>query len=208
MRASAKKTDAALRGGYTLVEFLVAIGLLVLIGMIVYQFTYSVITYSRILTSQLIAQNEVRKTVDVMVEELRTMATSDSGAYPIEAAATSSLTFYSSIDNTPSKERVRYFLQGSTLEKGVIQATGTPPTYPAASEVVTPLVNLIVNGTTSIFSYYDGSYGGTSSPLTLPVIISSVRYIKLSVIVDDNNRSPNPIMVTSSVTLRNLKDNF
>ncbi len=69
--------------------------------------------------------------------------------------------------------------------------------------------NVVASSTLPIFQYYPATYDGTGSALSIPVTISSVRLVKITVIIDnDPNRSPVPMIVTSSVTLRNLKDNL
>jgi hypothetical protein len=137
------------------------------------------------------------------------MSPSAMGAYAIVQAATSSLTFYDDIDNDSSIEKVRYFLSGSTLKKGVVEPSGSPLNYNGTETIKELVHNIANNATTSIFSYYDSSYAGTSSPLALPVNVLSVRLIKVSLVIDsDPLKPPAPIYMSTQVSIRNIKDNL
>ncbi len=196
--------------GFTLVELLVSISIFIVVLWISSLFQRDIFFYNPNLQSSLNAQLDARHLVKVMIAELRKTSPSDNGVYPIELATSTALTFYSDVDGNGSVEKVRYFLSGSSLRRGVITPTGNPAVYNSGSEQLTTLVNSIVSSSTlPIFQYYSSSYAGTSSPLSIPVDIPSVRLIKITVIIDsDPNRSPVQIVVSSNVSLRNLKDNL
>jgi hypothetical protein len=67
--------------------------------------------------------DEARKGIDKMGRDIRELAYSDNGSYPIVSTATSSFSFYSDVDRDASTELVRYYLVGSILYKGVTKAT-------------------------------------------------------------------------------------
>jgi hypothetical protein len=125
-------------------------------------------------------------------------------------ASSTALTFYSDLDGNGVKEQVRYFMSGKSLKKGVIVPTGSPLVYNSGNEVVNTLVSDVVSSSTlPMFQYYSSAYDGTTSALVQPVTASSVRLIKINVIIDrDPGRAPSQIVTTSQVTLRNLKDNL
>jgi len=114
------------------------------------------------------------------------------------------------VDSDGVKDRVRYFLSGSTIKRGVLAPSGSPLAYVDANEELTILISGFVSSSTlPLFQYYGATYTGASPPLSLPVDTSSVRLIKITVIIDtDPVHSPAPIIVTSQVNLRNLKDNL
>ena len=147
-----------------------------------------------------------------MSNEIRSASESNLGAYPIVTAATSTFTFFSDLNNDGLKEQVRYFVSGSTLQKGVITPTGNPYVYTSGSEVDTIVVSNLTNGgstTLPVFQYYDDSYTGTSSPLAQPVSVAAVRVVKINFVIDaDPNRSPTSRVVTTQVEIRSLKDNL
>ncbi len=195
--------------GFTLVETLVALGIFLVIALLLANFGKSIFFLNGSLQSNLSAQTDAQRIVKAMVFELRSASPSSVGAYPIASVSTSSLTFYSDIDKTTYKEQVRYFLQGSNLIKGVTEPSGSPLTYNLANEKQQTLLHDVISTSTPIFDFYDSNFTGTSSPLSYPVNIPSIRLVKITVTIDrDPNRSPTSISVTSEVTLRNLKDNL
>lgn len=196
--------------GFTLVETLVSLAILMFVVMIASIFQKDIFSLNYTLQAGLNAQLDARHLVKVMVAELRKTTQSSTGAYPIESASSTGVTFYSDVNNNGSIDKVRYFLSGTTIKKGVITPTGNPLTYNSANEVTTTLINsVIASSTLPIFQYYPTTYTGTTSPLSFPVDVPSIRLVKITVIIDqDPNRSPVQIVVTSSVSLRNLKDNL
>jgi len=194
--------------GFSLIEVLIAIsifGLLIVSIMAIYLTSWR---YNSIVWEQLSTQNEGRKVTQDFVNEVRTASASSIGAYPIQSVSTSSIIFYTNLDADTLRERVRYFLSGTTFKKGVIKPTGNPLTYNTANEVITDIAHDIANGTTSIFYYYDGSYSGSQSPLASPVDVTKIRVIRIVLKLDENPRlTPAPFYVESKGMLRNLKDN-
>ncbi|TSC70145.1 MAG: Uncharacterized protein CEO12_541 [Parcubacteria group bacterium Gr01-1014_46] len=196
--------------GVTLVELIVSVAILSAIMLVVSTFQKDVFSLNTNLQSSLNAQLEARHLIKTIVSELRKTTQSAIGSYPIELASSTGITFYSDVGNNGSIDKVRYYLSGKTIKKGVITPTGNPPVYNAGSEVTTTLLNYVTaSSTLPIFQYYLSSYAGTSTPLSIPPNISTIRLIKITVIIDtDPNRSPTPIIATSQVSLRNLKDNL
>jgi len=195
--------------GFTLVEVLVAMGITILItGGIVSIFLYS-IKSNKVVWEQLSTQNEGRKAIQDFTNELRTATASSIGAYSIATAEANSIIFYSNIDTDSLRERVRYFLDGVILKKGVIKPTGNPLSYVPANEVIVPVVHDIANGANPIFVYYDENYeGGVGTPLIQPVDVTKIRMVKISLdMEEDPNASPVPFHIETKVEIRNLKSN-
>ena len=198
------------KSGFTITEILVSVGILVFIGLAIASFSGDIFFLNNSLQSNLSVQIDARRVLRTMVSELRGASPSSLGAYPLSQVGTSSLIFYSNIDSDSYKERVRYFLQGDKLMRGILKPSGSPLSYNVANESMEVLINDVVNSsTTPIFQYFDNSYSGTSLPLADPVNILSVRLVQVTVLIDhDTGRDPGPISVTSMGTLRNLKDNL
>ena len=197
------------KSGFSVIEVLVSILILSLIGLAVYSFQNDVFSLNRIISGSLTAQDEARRALKIMSAEIRTASPSSLGAYALAQTATSSLTFYSNIDSDSFKERVRYFLNGATLKKGVIKPSGTPLTYNPANEAVSELVHDVANATTSIFSYYDENYDGTTQALAEPIDTATVRLVKITIMIDkDSQTPPGPMTLTTQISMRNLKDNL
>lgn len=169
-------------------------------------FIASIFRYNRSLSSGLDAQRTVQRYLTGISQELRTASPSSLGAYPIETATATSLTFYANIDADNYKERLRYFISGTSLRRGVLKPSGNPLVYTSANEQVTTVVENVTN--TDIFSYYDQNYDGTSAALVFPVSTTAIRLIKIRVVTDrEPTTTPTPYEGVTSVEIRNLKAN-
>lgn len=202
-------TNIFLSKGFTLIEIVVTVAVVGVIAIVAGSFNRDSISFSRIFQSGLNASDEARRILRPMSNEIRSASPSSAGAYAIESATSTSFIFFSDIDGDGLKERVRYYLSGTTLKKGVIKPSGIPAVYSSGSEVITDIVHGIQNGATPIFDYYDSSYDGTISALSQPVNISIVRLIKITFIIDtDTSKPPAATTISTQVSFRNLKDNL
>ena len=155
--------------GFTIIEILVAVAILGLITIVVSSFQVNVIKYNKSAADSLQSAMDARSILRTMVKELRSMSIGNNGAYPLEEAAISSITFYSDIDSDGLKEKIHYFSEGTTLKKGVIIPTGSPYTYLSSDEKFQILAYSIKNSEANpLFEYFDDTYTGTSSPLSFP----------------------------------------
>lgn len=140
--------------------------------------------------------------------QLRQLKDSDTGAYPLVEAEPQRIVFYSDTNGDGVTERIRYELQGTDLERGVVLPSGAPLTYNLAAEAVTTVAVRIQNGGEAIFTYYGGNYPEDDTPLT-PADLTEVKYIQFRLVVDyDPMQEPDAIDVVSQVQLRNLKTNL
>jgi type II secretory pathway pseudopilin PulG len=193
--------------GFTLIEIIIFIGLAAGILIVLAGFVNNISSFSVYFQSSLSAEADIQQTLNTITPEMRAMAQSNLGNYPIEAASATTLIFYSDIDHDGLAERVRYFVNGLTLQKGVIKPTGQPLQYVTGNEVINNVVRNIVSGST-VFSYFSDSYTGTENPMSLPIDIQRVRIIKITLSVDENvNVDPGPITLSAQVTPRNLRSN-
>lgn len=201
---------AKTKRGMTLAEIILVVAIISIIVVGIGSFQRDIFFYSSTTQADLNAQMEGRRAIRTIVSELREASQSSLGSYPIAVAATSSITFFTDIDNDNLKEQLRYYIQDRKLFKGVIKPTGNPLVYNPNAEVVSTILTDVSNSTsTPAFQYFDTNYAGTSTPLALPVDIPSVRLVKIQLVVDrDPGRSPNPLTITSQVSIRNLKDNL
>jgi hypothetical protein len=196
--------------GFSFVEIIIAVAITALVFNVVSKFAVDVFSLNSVISGNLNTQLDARHVVKVMVAELRKTSPSSLGSYPLVLAGSTAVTFYSDIDNDGLKDRVRYFIDGKLLKKGVVMPTGSPLSYDDGSEKISTLMSGVVSSSTQpIFQYYSSSYYGTGVALSQPVNVSNVRLIKITVMIDiDPNRSPIPFAVISSVAMRNLKDNL
>ena len=191
--------------GLSFVEMLVAIGVFVIIMLALSSsllYFYRANSYS---IEQSFAVNAARRGVEILVRDLREATFSDEGAYPLVSGDAYSVSFYSDIDRDESVEKVRYFLDGGVLKKGVVNASGDPPSYTGA-EAVSVVSDNVRNETqgVSIFRYYDKNRGEI---FNVGLNLTDVVFVTVNLIVNVNpNRLPNEFTLRSSATIRNAKN--
>ncbi|MDO8469968.1 MAG: carbohydrate binding domain-containing protein [bacterium] len=156
--------------GFTLIEFIVAMGfsviVLAVVGVTESQFTQ----VAGFVNQELSNQQGLDQVMQTFQTEARSMGPSSIGAYSIEVASSSQFVFYSDVDSDGIYERVRYSFTSTTFERGIIEPTGNPLTYATSTETVRTLVTNVVS-TSSRFTYYNSTYTGESVNST-----SSVEY--------------------------------
>ena len=199
-------TQRSSQSGFTLLEILIASGISIMAIAIVSTLALDVTGFGTSLGGRLEQEMELEPVLRQMVTEIRSMGPADNGAYPVAQAEAQTLTFYTDVDNDGKLERVRYFLDGTTLKRGVIAPTNTlPVTYPPANETVTEVVHYLVPGST-IFTYYPEGYPPSLTPMPAPVEISKIRLITVTGTIDrDVNAEPGPTTLSISATIRNLR---
>jgi prepilin-type N-terminal cleavage/methylation domain-containing protein len=196
--------------GMTLVEVLVTASILVVVMMAVAAFQYNVVNYNRSTQIRLTNIQDATSILKIITRELRASTISGNGSYAINAAATSSITFFADIDSDGLPEQLRYYLAGNTMYRGLIKPVGSPAVYNPAQETLKIIATGIVNSAaTPVFEYYTGTYTGTSTSMTYPLVLTSIRLIKTNITIDtDPNKSPVLRTFSTQAALRNLKDNL
>lgn len=193
--------------GFTLIETLVGVLIFVMIMLAISMFSRNTWIYNSFISAGLNNSSSITKVLKTMSSEIRTASTAETGAYVISNATATSFTFYSDIDSDGAKEKIRYFLSGNLMRKGVTEPTGSPFTYNPANEVITTLIPNVNNSTN--FEYFDKNYDGTTPPLSFPVDISSIRLVKINITIDnDPNKAPTANVFSTQISIRNLKDNL
>lgn len=196
--------------GFTLIEILIAMGIFTGLAVLMSTFGKDIFVNNTFIQDSLVTESEARGALKRAIAELRAASPSNNGLYPLAVVDKNTLTFFSDIDKDGLRERVRYFVATSSLQRGVTKPTGAPAVYIQANESLSTAVHDLVNPTsTPVFAFYADTYNGTSSPLAWPVNIPDVRLVKMTIIIDTNPaRSPTVMTFTSQVTIRNLKDNL
>jgi type II secretory pathway pseudopilin PulG len=196
--------------GISLLETIFALGIFTLITIGASWFFSSTIRANKVVWAELSGHSDSRRVLARMVEDARRTELSSTGAYPIATATTNTLIFYANIDTDALKERIRYSLVTTTIQRGVVKPTGNPLQYVTSTEQVVTLARNIVNSTQGIplFSYFDQSYTGVEAPLASPVSSTQIHMIKMQLEVEDDPiASPAPFYAQTTVQLRNLKTN-
>lgn len=180
-------------------EMLIVISIGLIIGLAISNFGRSIFIQNYTVSKSLIAEGEAKMALTKIVDELRRAQPASNGSYPIELASSTAIIFYSDVNNDGLRERVHYWLDGKILRRGLTKPFGQYSNYTTNSESSSVLVNNVINTNGTIFNYYNDSYDGVASSLSLtqPVDVRSVNLVK----IDLGNLS-------SQVMLRNLKDNL
>lgn len=190
-------------GGYTALEVIVVIGITSLVLGII---TGSVLSFYKSNTNtleQAIQVDSARKGVEYLVRDLREASFADDGSFPIIQNSSTSISFYSDVDRDFSVEKIRYFLEGTTLKKGITNAVGSPPLYTGTEQVtsVSEYIRNIEQGI-PVFRYYTAS----STEIASGANPTNVSFVTLDLVVNvDVNRLPGQFTLHSSATIRNLR---
>lgn len=198
------------KNGFTLLELLVAIGIFVLISLSAAWFVIHGFRYNKIIWDQLLTQSEGRKVLQQVVDAVRKAEESSIGGYSIATAQDYELIVYANMDEDGYKERVRFWLDGTTLKRGIIKPSGNPLQYQSSAEAVVEIAHSVVNiaRNTPLFLYYNQDYDGSGAPLSQPVATGEIRVVRVQMELEENpDESPVPLYVSSLVSIRNLKDN-
>jgi prepilin-type N-terminal cleavage/methylation domain-containing protein len=191
--------------GFTLMEIVVAMGIMVIIGVLGTYFARDITDSTLRVNRSLLTQQQLQQTLQLMVPEIRSASQSNDGSYPIVQATTSTFTFFSDIDQDGDFDRVRYFLNGTNLDKGVISPSGVPLSYPTSTETLRTLVENMV--ASQIFTYYGETATSTQSvPLPFPVNVLAIKTVEVTLVANQGTTStPAFVGVKNQATIRNLR---
>ncbi|MBI4427342.1 MAG: type II secretion system protein [Candidatus Magasanikbacteria bacterium] len=195
--------------GFTIVELSVALGISAMIAVTVVWLIIDGLRYSNIIFDQLQTQNDGRRVLQQVVDVVRKTEESSIGGYPLVSAGEYELIVYANVDSDSLRERVRFWLDGTTLKKGVIKPSGSPLSYSGAEQTV-EIAHDVVNFSENkpLFLYYDENYTGTEEALVQPVEEVGVRMVRVRLeLEEDPDKSPVPLEVESAAMIRNLKAN-
>lgn len=197
------RTPLSFLRGFTLMEMLTVVALTGLVGVGVLSMIAYFYRSNAFLLEATTAVDSASRGLNESLAALREASYGEDGSYPILAAATTSVTFYGDLDVDSSVERVRLYVSGGTLYRGVTDAAGNPPSYSGQTEANTTIATWVKNApTTPVFRYYDED--GTE--LTGAIDVARVRSVRTRLDVDINPyRAPNILVLEGAATLRNLQ---
>ncbi len=152
------------------------------------------------------AVQQARQVVNSFIKEIRDAYQAETGEYLLDEVNPQELSFYCDYDYDGRIEKIRYFLDGTILKKGVIEPTGDPVEYNPANETVTEIARYVNNQTEAVFTYYDTDNNLIADP---PGHKTAIRLIHMSLKINVTpEKAPNDYYVTTDVQIRNLKDNL
>ena len=210
MKNNSQKISELKNKGFTLVETIVTIFVFSLLMMGTTLLLRDVFLTSR--TETLSANNvdQARKTANTFINEIRNSTGGANGAYTINTANDNNITFFSTaILNNGMASKIRYYISNGVLYKGVTNPSGSPLAY-NGTETVTTITKDLSLGGNPLFTYYDGDYDGTTSPLAQPVNVTQVKFVKinLTVLKQVIQNSSATFTVSAGASFRNLKTNL
>lgn len=192
--------------GLSMVETIVVIALFSILSLAVSESVASFYRLNAYTLEQAYQVDHARNGVKQLVRDLREMTFADNGTFPLVIMEESEIGFYSDIDRDDSVEYIEYELVGTTLEKRIFNATGTPSVYDfSAPETTLTISEYVQNDIQAIpiFVYYDGM----GNPASATTTITDIVYAEISIIVNiDPIRNPGEYMLRSSASFRNLKN--
>lgn len=188
----------------TFIEMLVVIAIISTAGIALSSAIQYFYKSNAFLLEQTTALDSARRGVREAVVAIRESSYGDDGSYPIEAAATSSITFYSDFDKDNSVEKERYVLISGTLYRVVTNSGGSPPTYNGQPMSTSTIATYVTNdASTPLFTYFNATGVQLSTTSTDESAIASVT---ITLMVDLNPvRAPNVFTLMERATLRNLR---
>lgn len=205
------KEDIYSARGFTLLEIVIAVALSTSIVIGVAAFTlYYLRSYSFSYEEEQ-SISTASYTMSTMIREIREARSGEDGAWPLVETNDTSLIFYSDVTNDGRSDRVRYFMNGTDLQKGVIEPTAVPISYPSQNEIIKTIATFIDLDGNALFRYYNGSWPAdqVNNPLSLENRILNTRYVTLFIRVNiQPNYAAAPYELRSGVQIRSLKDNL
>lgn len=193
-------------GGFTLMELLVSIAIIAIVLPVLMNSIVALYRANGDTIARTTALTQGTYGVRAVVRDVRSAVYSENGALPIVTAGTSTLTLYTDTDTDGRVERVRYFLNGTVLQKGVIEPTSTS-SYPTGNEIIEDLSTGIVNiaRVQPVFRYYTS----TSTQLTGAFNTLMVRRVDVELVSQSSLANQEAdVTLHSSASIRNLKDSY
>lgn len=198
------------QAGVTLVEMMVAMVFLALVmsgGMLFWRIISENYNIALQGTQNVV---EVNDGIRRLVNELRESRDSEAGGYQLLEANDTEITFFSDVDGDLQTERVRYWIEGSTLNRGIVEPVGLPAVYDEQTEQTTILTDKVELLGTPMFTYYNQDWPAdqVANPLPLNERLVQTRFVEVSLRLRwDDQPGLKPIVLTQGVFLRNAKTN-
>jgi prepilin-type N-terminal cleavage/methylation domain-containing protein len=194
------------KAGFTLVELIVVVSFFLIFMVISSDFIIRGLRSSTFGYQQDAAVQNARKVINQIIAETREAARSDRGDYLLDTAGEQQLIFYSNIDSDYLTEKIKYYLAGGILYKGITKPAGDPIDYSLDNETVSQVAEYINNQAQPVFTYYDTNNNLIADPVADK---NKIRLIHIFLKINVNPQiAPQDYLVDMDVQIRNLKDNL
>ncbi|MCX8009110.1 MAG: prepilin-type N-terminal cleavage/methylation domain-containing protein [Patescibacteria group bacterium] len=197
--------------GFTLIEIILATFLFSsIVGFTAIFFIFYLRNYSFSFEQQQVV-SEAQGAITLMMKEIRKIRNGDNGSWPLVQTDDRIFVFYSDVTNDGRTDRVRYFLDGRELKRGVIQPTAVPVTYPPQNEIITTIARFVEATNSAIFRYYNGNWPGDTmnNPLPPSQRILNTRFVEVTLTINPTqNFAAKPFQLSSGVSIRSMKTNL
>lgn len=197
--------------GFTIIELMIAISIFSVLFILIVSMFQSVFENPK---QYLVSMDNIdlaRVIVSNFTNELRNATNGSDGSYPLNLAGNSEIIFYSNFGSAGNAaKRIRYYVSGDVLYKGVVVPSGVPLFYNLSSETVSTVFKGIKNSGAPLFYYYNGDYDGLGASLTQPVNVNQVKFIKINLILPNQitSKDTSSFSISAGATIRALKNNL
>jgi prepilin-type N-terminal cleavage/methylation domain-containing protein len=184
-------------GGFTVIEMMVATGILSIILLLVYGAMNSGVQHAADADARIQIQSEVRVTADAFVRDVRQAYTGNASLGRVESIGPTQITFYSPDRATPFHVRkISYRMSGTTLQRSVTTSTNTNG-FPWTFGTIAPYAPVLHDvRSTTIFTFRDADGLVTTAA-------ANVALVQLDLTVDRNlARPPGALSFSTTVELR------
>jgi len=196
--------------GFTFIELLVGMVILTILAGAVLTLQYIIGQNQVSVFRNYLTVEDTNSIVSAFSRELRNATNGANGSYPLITLSDQEIIFYSDYNFDGKVERIRYTVNGTLLEKGIIEPTTPPVSYPLASERKKNLTTSVQNGITPVFYYYNKNWpqDTVNNPLALAMRLADTQLIKISLTL--NTKANDPIRnytIDAFTQVRLLKSN-
>lgn len=196
-----------IQSGFTLIEIIVTMSIVLVLAGVVVGLNYVVGQTQLLSFNSLLTVESANRVISTIGRELRTSKYSEAGAYPIALANNQELIFYSDIDYDGHSDRVRYFLNGTSLSKETIPPAGNPPIYDPQNGKTQIVAENIRNAESPLFYYFGEDFPSQQIPLSTPAQIGHVRAVQIVIRTNEQANFPDKDYILDTlIQLRMLKN--
>lgn len=197
--------------GMTIIEILLTVAILGILGAGVLGLQYILSQNQTLVLRNYVSIDQANSNITSLTKELRMASEAEDASFALESLGDNEIIFYSDYDFDGQTERLRYFLDGSSFKRGVIEPTDPPATYPEDSEKIKILTRNVRNASEAVFTYYNGDWpqDTENNPLSIPVTLSDVKLVKIFLRLNPRSDQPDKdFSLESSASMRMLKENL